>query len=47
MYKARGAIRDLAGKVSLDSGLEGEDKGEKRAGDIQQKIAEVDKVVGK
>ena len=37
----------IAGKVNLNANLEDEGKDEKRAGKIQQKIGEIEKVVGK
>lgn len=47
MHKVKGAIKKLAGKVTLNAELEGAGKDEKMAGAIQQKVGEVEKVVGK
>ena len=38
---------EIAGKVSMNSELEGAGKDEKRAGKIQQKVGEIQKVAGK
>lgn len=46
-HKAKGKIKELAGKVSLNSELQGAGKDEKRSGAIQDKIGEVEKVAGK
>jgi len=46
-HKVKGKIKEIAGKVSMNPDLEGEGKGENRAGKIQQKIGEIKKVVGK
>lgn len=43
----KGAIKKVAGKVSLNADLEDEGKDEKRAGKIQQEIGDLEKVVGK
>ena len=46
-HNVKGTIKEIAGKVSLNPDLEGEGEDEKRAGKIQQKIGEIEKVVGK
>ena len=46
-HEVKGKIKEMAGKVSRDPELEGEGKGEKMAGMIQEKIGEIEKVVGK
>ena len=46
-HKIKGKTKELVGKVSMDNELEGKGKDEKRAGKIQQKVGEVEKVVGK
>jgi len=45
-HNAKGAIKEVAGKVSLNSDLEAEGKNEKRAGKVQEKIGDIEKVVG-
>lgn len=45
-HKIAGKIKELFGKASLDAELEGEGKDEIRAGKVQQKAGEVEKVVG-
>ncbi len=46
-HKTMGKIKELTGKLSLNSELEGKGKDEVRAGKLQQKVGEVEKVVGK
>jgi uncharacterized protein YjbJ (UPF0337 family) len=46
-HKVKGSIKEIAGKVSRNPELEGEGKDEKRAGKIQEKIGEIEKVVEK
>ncbi|MBI5521519.1 MAG: CsbD family protein [Desulfarculus sp.] len=46
-HKVKGRVKEIAGIVSLNPVLEGEGKDEKRAGKIQEKIGEIEKVVGK
>jgi len=46
-HKVKGTIKEIAGKVSMDPDLEGEGKDEKNAGKRQEKIGEIEKVVGK
>jgi uncharacterized protein YjbJ (UPF0337 family) len=46
-HTVKGTIKEIAGKVSLNSDLEAEGKNEKQAGKVQEKIGEIEKVVGK
>ena len=46
-HKVKGKIKEIAGKVSLNAELGDEGKDEKRAGKIQQKVGDIEKVVGK
>ena len=46
-HKVKGKIKELVGKVSDKPELEAEGKAEKWAGKGQQKVGEVEKVVGK
>ena len=46
-HKVKGTIKEIAGKVSMNPDLEGEGKGENRAGKVQEKIGEIERVVGK
>jgi len=46
-HKVKGTIKEIAGKVSLNNDLEGEGKAENRAGKVQEKIGDIEKVVGK
>jgi uncharacterized protein YjbJ (UPF0337 family) len=46
-HKVKGTIKEIAGKVSMNPDLEGEGQDEKKAGKIQEKIGEIEKVVGK
>ena len=46
-HEAKGAIKELAGKLSDNPKLEGEGTGEKIAGKIQEKIGQINKVLGK
>lgn len=46
-HEAKGAIKELAGKLSDNPKLEGEGTGEKIAGKIQKKIGQINKVLGK
>jgi uncharacterized protein YjbJ (UPF0337 family) len=43
----KGSIKALAGKISKDNVLEDEGKDEKIDGKFQQKMGEIEKVVGK
>ena len=46
-HKVKGAIKEIAGKVSLNNDLEAEGKDEKNAGKVQEKIGDIEKVVNK
>lgn len=46
-HKVKGTIKEIAGKVSMNHDLESEGKDEKMAGKVQQKIGEIEKLVGK
>ena len=43
----KGKIKEVAGKVSMNPGLEAEGKEETRTGEVEEKIGEIKKVVGK
>jgi uncharacterized protein YjbJ (UPF0337 family) len=47
LHKVKGKIKEIAGKVIADPDLEAEGKEEGRSGEIQEKIGEIKKVVGK
>jgi uncharacterized protein YjbJ (UPF0337 family) len=47
LHKVKGKIKETAGKVIADPDLEAEGKNEVRSGEIQEKIGEIKKVVGK
>jgi uncharacterized protein YjbJ (UPF0337 family) len=46
-HEVRGKIKEMAGTVSRNPALEGQGTDEKTAGKIQEKIGEIEKVVGK
>jgi len=46
-HNVKGTIKEIAGKASLNSDLEAEGKNEKQAGKVQEKIGDIEKVVGK
>ncbi|MFO7686995.1 MAG: CsbD family protein [Desulfobacterales bacterium] len=46
-HQVKGKIKEVAGKVGLNPDLEDEGKKENRNGEIQEKIGEIKKVVGK
>jgi len=46
-HKVKGTIKEIAGELSDNPKLETEGTDEKIAGKIQQKIGEIEKVVGK
>jgi uncharacterized protein YjbJ (UPF0337 family) len=46
-HKAKGKLKELAGKLGMNSGLEAEGKDEKISGKIQEKIGQVKMVLGK
>ncbi len=45
-HKVKGAVKEAAGKLSDDPKLEAEGVDEKIAGKVQQKIGQVEKVLG-
>jgi len=46
-HKAKGRVKEVAGKLSDNPKLEAEGTAEKMAGKVQEKIGQVKKVVGK
>lgn len=46
-HEVKGAIKEAAGKLSDNPKLEGEGTGERIAGKIQEKIGQINKVLGK
>jgi len=46
-HEVKGAVKEIAGKLSNDPDLEGEGLGEKIAGKVQKKIGQVEKVFEK
>jgi CsbD-like. len=46
-HKVKGKLKEIAGKLGMNSELEAEGKGEKIAGKVQEKIGQVKKVLGK
>ena len=46
-HRIKGKIKEVAGKLSDDPKLEAEGANEKIAGNVQEKIGQVKKVVGK
>jgi len=47
LHQVKGKIKEIAGQVSLNPGLEADGKDEILAGKAQEKIGQVKKVVGK
>lgn len=47
LHKAKGRVKEITGKLIDDPELEAEGKGEKIAGQVQEKIGQIEKVVGK
>lgn len=47
LHEVKGAVKEIAGKISDNPKLEGEGTGEKIAGKIQSKIGQLNKVIGK
>ena len=43
----KGKIKEIAGKVSRNRDLEAEGKNESKTGEVQEKIGEIKKIVGK
>ena len=46
-HKARGKLKEIAGKLSMNPKLQAEGKDEKRGGKVQKKIGQVEKVLEK
>ena len=46
-HKVKGELKEIAGKVGMNSELEAEGKDEKIAGKVQKKIGQVKEVLGK
>ena len=46
-HKVKGKIKEIAGNVGMNPDLEAEGKDENRAGKIQDKIGDIEKVLGK
>ena len=46
-HKVKGKIKEIAGDVGMNPDLEAEGKDENRAGKIQDKIGDIEKVLGK
>lgn len=46
-HELKGAVKEIAGKLSDNPKLEGEGAGEKIAGKVQEKIGQINKVLGK
>ena len=46
-HKVKGKIKEIAGNVGMNPNLEAEGKDENRAGKIQEKIGDIEKVLGK
>jgi uncharacterized protein YjbJ (UPF0337 family) len=47
LHTVKGTIKEIAGKLSKNPSLEAEGNGEKIAGKVQDKIGQVEKVLGK
>jgi uncharacterized protein YjbJ (UPF0337 family) len=46
-HKAKGKLKEIVGKVGMNSELEAEGKDEKLAGKVQEKVGQVKEVLGK
>jgi uncharacterized protein YjbJ (UPF0337 family) len=46
-HKVKGKLKEVAGKLGMDSELEAEGKDENIGGKVQEKIGQVKKVLGK
>jgi uncharacterized protein YjbJ (UPF0337 family) len=46
-HRLKGRIKEFAGKITRDPGLEAEGKSERFGGKVQEKIGAIKKVVGK
>jgi uncharacterized protein YjbJ (UPF0337 family) len=45
-HNVKGRVKEIAGSISNKPGLEAEGKDEKTAGNVQEKIGQVEKVLG-
>jgi uncharacterized protein YjbJ (UPF0337 family) len=46
LHEVKGKLKEQTGKLILDPALEAEGKDEKHAGQLQQKIGQVEKLLG-
>ena len=46
-HQIKGKLKEIAGELSDNPALEGEGTGEKIAGKVQEKIGQIEKVLGK
>ena len=46
LHEAKGKVKEVAGEISDNPNLEAKGKSEKIAGKVQEKIGEVEKVLG-
>ncbi|MGD0664094.1 MAG: CsbD family protein [Syntrophorhabdales bacterium] len=46
-HEAKGKVKEMAGKITNDPGLEAKGKAEKIAGKVQGKVGQVKKFLGK
>jgi len=47
LHQVKGKIKEIAGKVGMNPDLEAEGQGEMFAGKAQEKIGQIEKVLGK
>ncbi|MCU0574731.1 MAG: CsbD family protein [Syntrophobacteraceae bacterium] len=47
LHKAKGKLKEVVGRVVMDSELEAEGRDEKIAGKVQEKIGQIKEVLGK
>ena len=47
LHQVKGKIKEIAGKVGMNPDLEAEGQGEMLAGKAQEKIGQIEKVLGK
>lgn len=46
-HKVKGKLKEIAGKLGMNSGLEAEGKDEKMGGKVQEKICQTRNILGK
>jgi uncharacterized protein YjbJ (UPF0337 family) len=46
-HQVKGKVKEIAGKVIMNPDLEAEGKAESQSGEVQEKVGEIKKVVGK